>query len=279
MLLELARAQASRRRPAELVEQVRVDAFVAPSPMDLREAHALDGLALAATGEYEAVLLSPVAPLGSCSALALTSQDRTLSAHRGTEVVSDPTNMLALVAAGRLARRAGDERPRAAVRLCTVHQVLRAQALPPIPRYSRHFRMLALAEAGPALPDEAMEVEAMVRAVAAFGRLLDLLPQIGAGATDRAAVLHVLPARRALGDRLERRLAEVIPSLPVARDEDVKPYYAGARVTLDAKTPSGDVLNIADVGMFDWMEKLTANRSNRFVAGGFGLGLVPRFRG
>lgn len=279
LLLALARAQASRRRPADLLEQLRSDAFVTPAVVDQREAHALDGLAFEATREYEAILLSPVAPLGSCSVVAPTSQDRTLSANRGTEVVSDPTNVLALVAARRLTGYGGEGAARAAVRLCTIHQVLRAQAVPPIPGYSRHFRMLALAEAGAAQPDHRLEVDAVCRAARAFERLLDLLPRLGGRATERHATVHVLPGQRALGDRLERSLAEAIPSFRLSRDEDLKPYYAGARLTLDAKSPSGDVLNIADVGLFDWMEKLTSNRTNRFVAAGFGLGLLPRFHG
>lgn len=272
VLLDLARAQAARRRPADLIGQLRSDAFVAPATMGQREAHALDGLALEAAEEYEAVLLSPVAPLGSCSVLAPTSQDRTLSAHRGTEVVSDPTNMLALIAARRLS-----EADRV-VRLCTVHQVVRAQALPPIPGYSRHFRMLALGEAGRALPEERLEVEAMGRAAHTFEKLLDSVSRVSARASDRVAVIHALPSRRALGDRLEGHLAAVAPSFRLSRDEAVDRYYAGARVTLHATTPSGDALNIADIGTFDWVAKLTSNRSNRYVAAGFGLGLVPRFQ-
>jgi hypothetical protein len=69
-LLELARQQAARRRPADLVAQIERDRFVQPSLLDLRLVHELDGLALGAASRFEAVLLSPVAPLGSCSGCA-----------------------------------------------------------------------------------------------------------------------------------------------------------------------------------------------------------------
>ena len=88
--------------PADLLAQVQRDLYVQPSALDLRVIHELDGLALAAAAEYEAVLLSPVAPLGCCSVVAPTSQDRTLSTARACEVVSDPTNVMALLSAGRL---------------------------------------------------------------------------------------------------------------------------------------------------------------------------------
>jgi len=143
VLLELSTKQASRRKPRDLLAQLERDKFVMPSILDQRLAHRLDGLALEAAPEFEALLLSPVAPLGSCSVVAPTAQDRTLSTTRGTEVVSDPTNVLALICAERLSRSA-----EALPKLCTVHQTLRAQALPPVPGYSRHFRLFVLAGMG-----------------------------------------------------------------------------------------------------------------------------------
>jgi hypothetical protein len=108
--------------------------------LDQRTVHRLDGLALEAADQFEALQLSPVAPLGSCSVVAPTSQDRTLSSVRGTEVVSDPTNVLALECVRRL-----PEQPASHVHLCTIHQVLRVHALPPNTGFSRHFRLFALA--------------------------------------------------------------------------------------------------------------------------------------
>jgi hypothetical protein len=93
-LLELARRQAGRRTPAELVAQTARDGFVQPSALDQRTPHGLDGLALDAAHALEAVALSPVAPLGACSVLASTAQDRILATTRGGELVSDPTNVL-----------------------------------------------------------------------------------------------------------------------------------------------------------------------------------------
>ena len=104
----------------------------ASSPVDLRTSVAYDALALDAAEGYEGLLLSPVTPLGSTSVLAPTSQDRTLSTIRASEVVSDPTNVLALESGRRLLAD-----PSAHVRLCTTHQVLRMQ---PTGRASRGAR-------------------------------------------------------------------------------------------------------------------------------------------
>src|ERR1700759_66093 len=101
-LMELVRRQAARKRPSDVLAQFRRDGFVMPSMLDQRLAHQLDGLALEAAAAYEAVLLSPVAPLACCSAIAPGSQDRIVSTLRGTEVVSDPTNVMALLCSERL---------------------------------------------------------------------------------------------------------------------------------------------------------------------------------
>jgi hypothetical protein len=270
-LLELMRAQAARRRPRDLLSQLGRDAFVAPGVLDLRMVHRLDGLALAAADGYEALQLSPVAPLGVCSALAPTSQDRTLSALRGTEVVSDPTNVLALECARRLLAQ-----PQQLARLCTLHQVLRAQPLPPRAGHTRHFRMFALVDAGPGLAEDGFEVDAIVRHVRVFDRLLDLAAaELPCLYPDRRVLVRTDDARATLGARVCERLRRELPQLAVERESFSSAYYAGVRVGFGPRTAAGEWSAIGDIGVFDWIAKLTANRRMRLVAGGFGLQLLP----
>src|SRR5262245_17325870 len=101
-LLEVVQRQALRRRPRELARQYLRDAFVWPSAVDLRTTLAFDRVALDVASEFEALLLSPLAPLGVCSVVSPTHQDRAVSTIRGSEVVSDPTNVLALECARQL---------------------------------------------------------------------------------------------------------------------------------------------------------------------------------
>lgn len=103
VLEERARA----RTPASLREQWRQDRFVQPCAVDQRALLELDGHLFAAAADFEAIELSPVAPLGVCAAVALASQNKIVSTARGTEVVSDPTNVLALECARRLVERSG----------------------------------------------------------------------------------------------------------------------------------------------------------------------------
>ncbi len=270
VLLELARGQAARRGPAELVRQMGTDLYVAPGALDLRTVHRLDGMALEAAREFEAVLLSPVAPLGTCSSVALTGQHRVLTANRGTEVVSDPTNVLALLAARRLAADA-----EATVRTCTLHQVVRAQPLPPGKGFTRHFRLFAACEAGKARAEDGFEVEALVRQVGVFDRILDAWASAGGRVGGRRLVVRSVAGRSVLKARLLARLAGEFPHMDLAEGEPPPAYYDGLRVLYELDGPEGRRLQIGDLGIFDWMARLTANRRMRLVASGLGIQLLP----
>jgi hypothetical protein len=273
-LLELARQQAARRRPADLVAQHSRDGFVLPSFLDQRLIHRLDALALAAAPAYEALQLGPVAPLGTCSVIAPTSQNRTLSTTRGSEVVSDPTNVLALECAKRTRTLTQSTNP--SIQLCTVHQVLRAQSFPNKPGHTQHFRMFALATGGPGRADDGFEVDAIASQLGVFDRLFDSLTvELSCHFPRRRAVLRASSTCERLAQRIERRLGEALPHVELRRERLESAYYDGLRVMFGADSIHGDWLPIGDLGRFDWLAKLTSNRRQRFVAAGFGLQLAP----
>ncbi len=80
--------------------------------------------------------------MGTCSAVANLSQDRVISTNRSSEVISDPTNVLALQAA---ARR--KQNPTMPVHLAACHRVIRAQAFHGEGLF-QHFRIFALVSSG-----------------------------------------------------------------------------------------------------------------------------------
>ena len=166
---------------------------------------------------------------------------------------------------------ASKREPGADVRLCTVHQVLRAQPLPKGPGFTRHFRMLALAEAGPGSAEDGFEVAAFVRHVGVWDRFLDALVGHGCVFPGRRATLQIASARETLAARVERALASALPHLAFAREAFESSYYDGFRVLFGADAPGGEHLNLGDTGMFDWVARLGANRRLRFVASGLGL--------
>ncbi|KQP01879.1 hypothetical protein ASF30_04805 [Leifsonia sp. Leaf264] len=232
---------------------------------------ALDVLALNAAHDYEALLLSPVAPIGVTSVLAPTSQDRVLSTIRGTEVVSDATNVLALECALRLRRDSA-----AHVRLCTVHQLLRMQPTTTDSGRSKHFRLLMLADAGAGLPEDGFEVTAVIAHLSVYRRLLDAAAQSHGLAWERPAlILRTNDALPAISTRLRVAICASFPDVAIREEHLDSTYYQGLRIGYGVHDSDGVFHEIVDLGVFDWVAQLTSNRRHRLVASAIGLQLLP----
>ena len=140
LLLAVARTRASRVTAARVARRWRQDRFVRPAVEDPRRLVQVEARLWAMLPDaFVGVELSPVVPLGTCSAVATVDQNRVVSTVRGTEVLSDPTNALVVEAASRRAGGAG----RGRVDVAACHRVLRAQAFNR-PGLSAHFKLFAL---------------------------------------------------------------------------------------------------------------------------------------
>ena len=267
LLLDVIDARAAARRPAALTEQWDRDRFVQPAAVDQRAQLAVDGQLLAAVPEFEAIELSPVAPLGVCAAMGHASQNKVLSALRGTEVVSDPTNVMALECARRLRLDPG-----ASIRLATVHRCVRAQPQPPLKGFAAHFRIFCLAAAGMERQHHAFVVNAVVEQMTGMLRALDRLEQHGYAFPGRRVTVLTSPEKTAVGDRIESQLGQAA----VTRGMLDHAYYdRGVRFQISARSNEGVELPLIDGGAFDWLAKLTSQRGATYVASGLGAQLVP----
>ena len=263
LLLDQMRKRASARTPHEVLAQYRRDRFVRPAAIDQRIAIELDAHLLAAAASFEALDLSPVTPLGTCSTIAPTDQHRVLSALRATEVVSDPTNVLALECAERL--RAA---PATAVRLATCQRVVRAQPFPDKPGYAAHFRIFVLASAGREAQAHGFSYAALVEHIATMQRALDRLEQHGYRFGARRVEVLAREDKAALADRVATACGATRKPLEHAY------YSGGVRYMLWVTHESGDEMPIIDGGLFDWVATLTANQRNVYVASGMGAQLA-----
>jgi hypothetical protein len=270
VLLEVMQRRASTRSPAHVLAQYRRDAFCFPAPTDLRTMLAIDSDFLAASTEFEALDLSPVAPLGVCSSVALTDQNRVLSALRMTEVVSDPTNVLALECALRLrGRRTGP------VHLTTSQRVVRAQPVPKQPGYSRHFRIFVLASSGRETEDHGFTVQTVVRHVRTMLDALDRLERHGWAFGRRRVEVLATAEREDVADRV----AESFADLATRKSLEHAYYTGGLRFQIWVSAPDGSEVPLIDGGTFDWLAKLASNRRAVYVATGAGSQLIAlRFR-
>ena len=270
LLLEVCAARAAQRAPAAVLRQYERDGFVQPAPVDQRTLNALDGDLLAAAADFEAIELSPLAPLGACSTVGPTSQHKIVSALRGAEVVADPTNVMALECARRLTAD-----PIAVVRLATCQRCVRAQALPRQPGFTQHFRIFCLASAGRERADHAFAAAALGEHIAVHLAAYDRLERHGYAFPDRRLTLLATPARAALADRL----AAAVAGVAVERAELTHPYYDGLRFQIAARSVDGDWVPLSDGGLMDWLGRLTSNRRLVLVTSGIGSQLAAlRFR-
>jgi len=266
LLLDVADARAAVRRPADLVEQWEHDRFVQPAIVDQRSLLDVDRHLLAAASAFESIELSPVAPLGVCSAMGHASQNKVLSALRGTEVVSDPTNVMALECARRLRRDAAT-----VVRLATAHRCVRAQEIPKQRGLTANFRIFCLVTAGLERPNHGFVVDAVAEHMTTMLGALDELERHGFAFPNRRITVLAAEKTAALGDRIAALLGR--PGIERARLDH--PYYTnGLRFQIAAHSSDGIEIPLIDGGAFDWVAKLTSNRKAVYVASGLGSQLV-----
>jgi hypothetical protein len=265
LLLEVVDARAAARRPASLMEQWDRDRFVALAAVDQRAQLEVDRHLLAAASAFESIELSPVAPLGVCSSMGRASQNKVLSALRGTEVVADPTNVMALECARRLHRD-----PQALVRLATSHRCVRAQEIPKVRGFTAHFRIFCLAAAGLERGNHALVVGAIAEQIAVMIDALGRLEQHGFAFPGKRVTVLASEAKTALGDRI----AEMVTRSPVARGVLDHQYYDGLRFQIAARSNEGLEIPLIDGGAFDWVARFASNHKAVFVATGLGSQLV-----
>jgi hypothetical protein len=266
LLLEVAEARAAARQPADLLEQWAHDRFVQPAVVDQRSVVEVDRHLLAAASAFDAIELSPVAPLGVCSSMGRTSQNKVLSALRGTEVVSDPTNVMALECARRLRRD-----PATVVRLATSHRCVRAQEIPKGRGLTANFRIFCLASAGLERQNHGFVVSAVAEHMTTMLHALDGLEPDGFAFPNRRITVLATEEAAALGERIVALLGQ--PA--VTRGLLEHPYYnLGLRFQIAAQSSDGIEVPLIDGGAFDWVAKLTSNRRAVYVASGLGSQLA-----
>lgn len=283
LMLAVYRRAALARTPATVLERFASDDFVRPCPIAPTTLLRIDRAAFehAEAMGFGPVELSPLTPLATCVSVAPVDPNNVVSTSRNTEVVSDPTNVMALECA--LRRRAllqGEPRSAEVVRLCASHRAVRGQRFD-IPGFTQHFRLLALCSAGRDRGTLRFECEALRDHLRVHLRLLLALrtgphhhriDAIAVRIVDRSGS-HEARLRAEVIDPLRDEFTdvgfEVVPDRGGAHE-----YYPGLSFMLDARDPEGVVLPIADGGSTDWTAQLLSNRKERLFISGVGTELL-----
>ncbi|GAB3958071.1 hypothetical protein GCM10027614_74810 [Micromonospora vulcania] len=201
--------------------------------------------------DVSGVELSPVVPLGACSAVAPVSPNRIVTTMRASEVLSDPTNALAIEAA--LRRRQSAE-----VHLAAAHRVLRAQDFGA--GVSAHFRLFALVSSARDAGAGVTQARLLIRHLTYWRTVLT---ELAAAASPQ---LHVT----VFDDRVVReRLADTVrPALdggavPLVDEPDRvrgRGYYTDCALRI---TALGGNMELGDGGLTDWTARLSGDAKER----------------
>lgn len=263
LMLEVYRRRAAGVRPAELLRRFAENRFVRPAASDPRALAAFDAKAFALLPRgYEAVELSPVAPLGAHSAIATVDQNKVVSTARNTEVVADATNVLALEAALRRRGSGAGE-----VKLASSHRLLRAQKFD-APGAFAHFRLLSLVAAGRDEGSRRFEIRALREQLDYFLELAFAFTSLRV----RIRVTDLSGGRMA--EPVEREvfppLAAEFPGADLGFDPDRKSgrgFYEVLCFKVQLLPESGAPVEVGDGGFNDWTAKLLGNAKERLLCG------------
>jgi hypothetical protein len=258
LLLGVSRRRAAGITPPRLMRRWRQDRYVRPTAADPRvlwrlEARLWDLL----PGEFDGLELSPVAPLGTCSAVGPVSQDRVISTVRGSEVVSDPTNVLALEAAARR-KEAGTP-----VHLASCTRVLRGQPFD-APGLFQHFRLFALVSSARDRGSGTTEAALLTAHLRFWARALgELLP--GREVALRYTVFGFPPLRERIKDTVRPALEPLPGGVMIDEDPDrerARGYYERGAIRIDVATGAG-WQEVGDGGFTSWTAQLLGDAKER----------------
>lgn len=274
-LRAVAATRADAIEPGAALRQQQTDRFCEASDIDAvaLASTSADALELAKDATFDPVQLSPMVPLGTASILGPVDQNNVITTMQLCEIVADPTNALALVAAAQR-RRVRDDSP--VSRLSAIQRVARAKEFD-APGALPHFSVLGLVSVGRDRGGRRFEVEELTNQLHVLVKLIrQVQPAIqikievsdNSGRRDEADTLIA-----AFADR-----ADTVFGPPQPGDRDCYPnLFAKLSCTLQDLT-----VELGYCGVSTWPSDLAENRKEQFVVSGLNVDrlveLLPRRR-
>jgi len=270
MMLKIFQSRASKRTPGEMVKAFQTNRFSVASELDSLAYHTLETEFLSSAQELgiKSVLLSPSAPFASSSVFGCVNQNNIVSAVRGTEILSDPTNMLSIIIAEKLkSKKADNTTP---IHYCATARVLRAQVFPNTNRHFAHFGIFCIVSSGKDSGSYGCEKALLQKQLLFYKKILFNKYD--------ANLSIVLRKRRGYtdADGFFDRMAEFIksefPKTPLSLDFEHgdNNYYKGINYNISMEKDS-EKIDIGDGGFVDWIQKMTNNKKERCLISGIGL--------
>jgi len=274
LLLELFRTRAKKVKPAELLRQFEKNRFASPSEVDTInfKEFELRCLKLAKNKGFVPITLSPLAPFGTCSVVAFVDQNNIVTALRGTEVVSDATNVFALLMAKELKAKKDSE----PLKYAATHRHVRSQALSN-PAFTAHFGIFCLATGGPDSGSFNFELEQLLDHIqthlAVYSNEFDLSKE------QLLLKIFLKQENEIFKQKLKDRMKNMNDSMVIQIERQVDPgnYYKLVQFKFFV-VRNGQEINLSDGGFVDWTQKLIPNKKHRLIISGVGTELIHKMQ-
>ena len=272
LLLELFRIRARKLKPPALLNEFEKNRFVAPSSVDPIAFRQLEirCLELARAHGFTPITLSPLTVFATCASVGFVDQNNVLTALRGTEVVSDATNVFALMMATEFKK--GNNR--SIIKYATTHRHVRAQSLTN-PSFTAHFSIFCMATGGMDTGSFSFELEQLLDHINAHYTVF-----ISEFDKEKLIVkIYIKQDNPAFEDKLRKAL-EVLNgevTMKIEKQSDVGDYYKTVRFRFFLQH-KGDEVNLSDGGFVDWTQKLIPNKKHRMIISGVGTELIYKIK-
>ncbi|QHQ63223.1 hypothetical protein Ana3638_22620 [Anaerocolumna sedimenticola] len=281
LLLEIYNMKSKEIRPAELLKLYESNRFVKPYEGKIIDLIQLELKILKAAGTFSftPVELSPVAALGTCSAVAKANQNKIISALRGTEVLADATNSLALHICD-LKRNRKEKENAEFIRYCTIHRHIRAQNYKDTANLP-HFKLFCMVTSGIDKGSYIFEKESLLEHFQIYQTILNQTLDIS---KFKIKFIEVGGYKDSDGfmERILKHLQDNLKGEVDITEQGTKSenqYYQGLQFKIYINM-NGDDMEIADGGFVDWPQKLLQNKKERMLISGLGIErLANRFKG
>lgn len=280
VLLELFNRQCEALTPSELLNRYQLNRFVKPSDLPVIELKKIeiDLLEIFEKHSFQPIELSPVTAFGSCSVVGPVDQKKVLTALRGTEVLADATNAIALHIGDLKQRKAWTTTKQTEkIRFGTIQRHVRTQQIDG-KGFTPHFKIGCLVTAGYDSGSFTFEKESLGEHIVAMKALyLDYykVDELRFRFLCRdTGYPDSLELARQVKAHVVQQHPEVLISI-IDRPEKENAYYQGIQYKVDIRIKDKEY-EIGDGGFLDWTQLLLQNRKERMLATGIGFDMMYR---
>ncbi len=268
VLLELFRNHSDKTPPTDLVKQYKQNRFVTPSSAHVLAYKTLElgWLQYADNQGFKPIILSPLTPIGTSSSVGEINQNNVISALRGTEVVSDATNVLAVKIAADFKQGQTND----VVKYATTHRHVRGQSFTN-PGFTAHFGAFCLVSGGLDTGSFQFEIEQLFAHIQLQSKLLSEK----FGAKNLLIKFYIRQENASFLRLLQSKLHELSSSFEIIEAYEKGDYYKTVQFQIDVKYKGMD-FNLVDGGLVDWTQKMIPNKKHRLFISGCGIEIVHK---